>query len=136
LVKGSGGHRLGGWDLRKIAPLLAEAACEAGTQAAERRPAGQRPSTDEAERLQRPAQAVRPGRERMERHLGGRRPSSGGEEEREGRAASGRQPGQRQTRHESRAAVGGASPRGRPWGARWAVAAAVCRKNAPIEGRL
>jgi len=41
--------------------------------------------------------------------------------------------GERQARYESRTAVGGVSPQGRPWGARWAVAIAVCREDAPVE---
>ena len=60
MAKGSGGHRLGGWDLRKIAPLLAEAVREAGKRAVGSRPAGHKPPVDEVERLQRPAQAARP----------------------------------------------------------------------------
>ena len=42
-MKESRDHRRGGWDLRKIAPLLAEAVGEAEVQAVGSRPSGQRP---------------------------------------------------------------------------------------------
>ena len=58
LAKGSGGHRLGGWNLRKVARLRAEAVCETEGQAVGSRLAGQRPSVDEAKRLQCSAQVV------------------------------------------------------------------------------
>ena len=42
MMKESRDHRRGGWDLRKIAPLLAEAVREAEVQAAESCPVGQK----------------------------------------------------------------------------------------------
>ena len=72
MAKGSGGHRLGWRGFRHPTLHLTEAVREAKVRVARSHPVGQRPPVDEAEQLQRPAQAARLGCERRNGTLAGK----------------------------------------------------------------